>query len=677
MLTLPGPSFASAEPLPAWFEPNTGQYDARVKFFSVGGSGTLLVKQQELVLEARGTALRIRFVGASSEAPIEGADGLQVAGSRFIGNDASRWRQGMRLFGKVRSRDVYPGVDVLHYLTPRNELEFDFAVAPTADPRTIRLRHEGGGDPRLDDNGDLVFKNGFRQRHPVAYQETPRGRTLVEARYRLARNGEVSFAVGRYDRALPLVIDPVLHAGYVGGDRDDNATAIARDQLGNVWITGSGTSVIGADNEPIQAENKGGRDVFVARLSPTSSGKLALTYWTQLGGSGDEEARAIAIDPSGMICVTGSTSSTDFPEAGVAIQADPGGDLDAFVVRIDPNAFGLDGLRYSQVYGGAGTDVANALAVDAAGAMYIAGYTTSDTITGIVEQQAVQSTRRGGYDAFFAKIAPDSESPLVYATFLGGSRTDAVTAIALAAQDQVYLTGYTASDDFPVTFDAYDGAPHSIFFVKLDIRKTWLDGFEYATYLGGESYDQVKAMAIDSEGMIWLAGYTLSTAFPVTFNGYQVSNRGSSDVFALRFNYGMRSIPGAIAYSTYAGGSDDDVLYGMAMLPGGRIALVGYTYSKDFPVADAPAVSTNAAYLPGAFALIVNTAQIGNQALIYSTVFDGAYTDVATGVVNDGSNLLICGFTTSFDFPVNDTSTKLSPGGLRSSFVVKAGPGAN
>jgi hypothetical protein len=334
-------------------------------------------------------------------------------------------------------------------------------------------------------------------------------------------------------------------------------------------------------------------------------------------------------------------------------------------------------LRYSQVYGGAGTDVANAIAVADGGIIYVAGYTTSDTITGIVEGQAVQSVRRGGSDVLFAKIATDSETPLVYATYLGGTRTDIVNSIALVAEDQFYVTGYTTSDNFPVTFDAYQNTPASIFLAKLDIRKLWLDGLEYATYLGGEDYDQVKVMALDSEGMIWLAGHTLSKRFPVTFNSYQISNRGSSDVFALRFNYEMRSVAAAISYSTYVGGMDADVLYGMTTLPGGKTALVGYTYSRDFPLAERPSASTNTAFLPGAFAVIVDTAQIGDPALIYAAVFDGAYADVATGVIADGSNLLICGYTTSSDLPVNDGSTKLSPGGVHSSFVIRAGPGAN
>jgi hypothetical protein len=476
----------------------------------------------------------------------------------------------------------------------------------------------------------------------------------------------------------------VLFSSYFGGDRDDKPTALVRDRAGNVWVTGSTTSALTAENQPIQTESTGGRDVFLARLSPTRDGRLAISYWTLIGGSGNDEATAIAIDPLGMICLAGRTTSTDFPKAGTALQDEQedttdddeevfGGGEDAFVMRIDPNVQGADGLRFSRIYGGLGTEVATAIAVDASAAIYVAGYTSSDKIAGLIDQRSLQGARGGGYDAFLIKVVPDSEAPLVYATYLGGAGTDDVAAIAVRAEDQVYITGNTSSDNLPITFDAYEINRRSMYLAKLDISKPWLDGLEYATYLGGDAYDSVKSMAIDAEGMLWLAGYTASSRFPITFNGHQIANNGNVDGFALRFDYRLRSSPAAIAYATYLGGGEGDIVYGIAVLPDGSIALTGYTYSNNYP--RVPIAAPVPALRPaGAFASIIDPARIGEQALIYSTVLDGALTDIGMAVAADGNNLLICGYTMSFDFPVTDASTKPSTAGNRTAFLVKAGP---
>ncbi len=657
--------------LPAWFEPNAGRLPADVRFFSRGGVGTLYVSPTAATFAAGGDSLRLRLPGANPDAAVEGILPTGAQSAWLVGRDRSRWAAGIAHYSKVRARQVYPGIDLVYYLANK-ELEFDFMVAPGADPGPIRLAFDGAGRPRLDRSGDLVFRNGFRQRRPVAYQETGAGRVPVKASYRLSKNGEVVLALGRYDKSAPLVVDPVLDASFIGGDAGDTPRAAAVDKQGRVYITGSSASTITSQIPGVQDAPKGVTDVFLAQFVPDASGKLSLAYWTALGGSAAEEASAIAVGDDGFVYLAGHTDSTDFMLAGVPLQEAYGGGTDAFVVKIMPSA-GTDGLWFSQTYGGNGTDVATSLAVDSAGAVYVGGYTNSDSIPG-ASSETFQCCNRGGYEGFMIKVVPGAASPLAYGTYFGGGGTDAVTGIAVTPAGEVAVTGYTGATDFALNGErVYQSEMHSSMdaFVSLfDFGKPGLDALLYSTYLGGNALDVPTSMALDASGGLWIGGYTLSTDFPVTPGAYRTVAAGWADGFLLRFDLNLRNTPAAVTYSTYVGGGATDVPYGLALLPGGRVALAGYTYSTDYPVTgDAARGARGGA---DAFVSVIDPAKAGAAGLEYSALLGGQITDVATGVATDGGgNLYVPGYAYSVDFPVTDGSSKLSPGGLSQGFLVK------
>jgi hypothetical protein len=659
--------------LPAWFEANTGQFAPAVKYFSRHGAGALFVGAAGATFRTGRKSLDIAFAGAGPLGPVEGVEPAASRGSYFIGNDPLQWKRGIQHYAKVRARQIYPGIDVVYYLAGE-KLEFDLVVAPGADASRIRLAFKGAGAARLDAGGNLVFADGVRQDRPAAYQETPSGRVAVDGRYVIARNNEVRLEVASYDSTRPLVIDPVLHAGYLGGDQSEIAKAIAVDRQGNVWITGSSASTIAlpAQNPPIQDKPIGQKDVFLAKLTPDAAGRLNLAYWTQLGGAGDDEAEAIALDNAGFVYLAGSTASIDFPRRGAPLQTDFGGGTDAFVAMIRSADSGPEALWYSQFYGGGNTDAAYGVAVDSAGAIYFAGYTTSSNLT---LAAAAQFTNRGGYEGFMVKVVPASSTPLAFATYFGGSSTDVITAIAAGVAGEVYLAGYTASDNFPVTDDAFQKQMRSsldAFLVKLDLKRPGLDSLVYGTYVGGDDLDVAEAMKLDDAGGLWLAGYTFSRNFPVSPNAYRTVAAGGADVFLTRFDLSKLASANAITYSTYVGGADTDVLYGMTLASGGRVALAGYTVSSDFPQAGGAPVAAKG---PKAFVSLLDPAKSGDGALAYSALFGGALIDAATGVAADATGrLFVSGFTTSPDFPVTDGSKKLSPGGVAQSFIVEVTP---
>ncbi|MBI3208565.1 MAG: SBBP repeat-containing protein [Candidatus Solibacter usitatus] len=656
--------------MPAWFEP-VAQPRPHAKFLSRGGQGTLVVGQNVAAFQSRDAQMSLRLIGANPLAAMSGSGEKSARSSYFAGNDRAQWRADVPHFTAVRGYAVYPGIDIVYHLAG-NALEYDFIVAPGADPNQIRLLFDGAGRATIDGGGELVFPNGLRQKRPVAYQDGAQGRREIAVRYAMAKNAETRFVLENYDRSQPLVIDPVLYSSYLGGDRNETATAMTVDSSGRFWVTGSSASYNGLTipTTPIQTSSKGGRDVFVAQFSIDGNG-LALNYWTQFGGGADDEATSIVVTASGLVYVAGFTASNDFPRGGAAVMAEQAGGMDAFVTVLRPDQ-GADALQYSQWFGGNKDDFANALAVDAAGSIYIAGTTQSDSLPG-VDKGGAQGSNRGGFEGFLAKITPTAAAPLQYSSYLGGDSSDYVEGIGLDASGGVWIAGYTASSNFPVTVDAMQASRNSnfdLFVARFNLSKSGLDSLDYGTFIGGNGLDVLRAMGIDAAGQIWLAGYTFSTDFPTSANAFRRTPAGGADAFLLRFDSTKRTTGAAIAYGTLLGGRASDVVYGMALSPDGRVALTGYTFSDDFPVLgeSRPARAPLGA---NAFAAVLDPSK-GADALVYSNFVGGGLNDASTGVAMDAAgNIVWAGFTYSLDFPVTNGAAKQSGGGSSQSFVIR------
>jgi hypothetical protein len=660
--------------LPGWFEPNAGQYPRHVRYFSRGAAGTLLVESGAATFASQGRSLRLEWHGALAAGQPTGASPLAARSAYFTGAP-EQWKRDVPHYATVRAQQLYQGIDLVYYVAGK-QVEFDLVVAPGADPSPIAFSFPGAGAPVISEEGDLVFSNGMRQRVPIAYQEIEGKRKPVEARYQIAANGRVGFTLGQYDNRRPLTIDPILYAGYLGGDQSEAANAIAVDRQGNVWVAGSSSSTITLPEQyaPIQDAPAGAKDAFLAKLTPDASGKLVLTYWTQLGGTSDDEATAVTVDNQGFVFIAGNTASSDFPRAGATVQDTFGGETDAFAAKIRIEDSGSAALWFSQFYGGEGTEAANAIALDNSGAIYIGGFSNSDAVPG-ASSVGLQCCNRGGYEGFMAKFSPDSSPSLAYGTYLGGSSTDVIRAIAVDPDGNVLVAGYTASNDFPVAGAPFQGELRSgtdAFLVKIDLSRPLLDALVYGTYLGGGALDMARSLAIAPDGDVWIGGYTQSQDFPITPDAYNTGNAGEIDAFLTKFRINSPDPRQSLIYSTYFGGRGTDILYSIAAGPGGLVALGGYTYSDDFPLIES---GTAARALRGSelFLAQLDTAQPGRQAIRYSTVISGNNMDAVTGVAVDAAGkLYAAGFTQSVDIPVTDGSSKVSSGGLTQSFVLEA-----
>ncbi len=433
--------------LPLVFEANRGQVAGEYRFVASRPDYTLLLSPSGAVIRYARGKMRIRLDGASRRAEMGGLEPFSGRVNYILGNQPSRWFTGVQAYSGVRYKSVYPGVDLVFH-GRRGELEFDFLVAPGADPSVIRLRFDGAPRMRIDATGDLILDEKLlRLRKPVVYQESAEGRRLVAGTYCLLGSGKVGFRVSGYDTAEPLVIDPVLSfSTYLGGSSSENVTAsgdmksagIATDPDGNVYVTGSTSSADFPASNKVGSVETGSADLFVSKFNPAGE----MIYTTRIGGSGLERGFGIAVDSSGNAYVTGRTQSTDFPVVNPA-QAGFGGKEDAYVLKLNPAG---TQLLYSTYLGGNDTDFACGIAIDAAGNAYVTGDAVSYNFP--VTQNAFQRQYAGGgSDAFVVKLAPSGS--LVYATYLGGQDWDHGESVAVDGSGNAYVTGYTASTDFP------------------------------------------------------------------------------------------------------------------------------------------------------------------------------------------------------------------------------------
>ncbi|MDQ1591762.1 MAG: hypothetical protein QOG71_2389 [Pyrinomonadaceae bacterium] len=682
--------------LPLSFEANVGQVAPPVKFISRGSGYTLFLTGNEAVIAldrqshasadrhtrpgvkalelegnpARNVAvLRMKLEGANPRPRITGQDEQTGKANYLVGDDPEKWRTNVSTYAKVHYKEVYPGVDVVYYGNQR-QLEYDFIVAPHANPARINFALSGGRGLRIDANGDLIMRVGdgeVRQHRPIIYQEIDGSRREVAGGYVLKGRNRVGFRVGSYDHTRPLIIDPVLsYSTYIGGGGSDYSEAVVVDANGSAYVSGYTTSV----NFPTTAGayvtiNRGNYDAFVVKLNPAGT---ALVYATYLGGSSTELSFSLAVDASGQVHIAGQTSSDNFPTTPGAFQTTRGGgnNSDAFVSKL--NASGSS-LLYSTFIGGGDNDGASAIALDAAGNAYVTGDTGTNAsgqdFQNFPTTPGAFQTQEGGRfstDAFVSKLN-SSGSSLVYSTLLGGNHYDVPYGIAVDASGNAFVTGYTESITFPVTAGAFrtTGGSTEAFVTKLNATGS---GLVYSTLLGGAEEDRGQDIAIDAAGHAYVTGYTSSRAFPTTPGSFQPATGGEPGIGYDAFAAKLNPAGSGLVYGTYLGGSGGDLGLAIAADPAGNAYVAGLTGSTNFPL-------TNDAVSPNGGAFLTQLSPSG--AGIHSTRFgsDGA-TRFSGVAVDGGGNAYATGYTNSINFPTTQGAFQRAyRGGESDSFVVK------
>jgi hypothetical protein len=668
LVAFPGPAAAEARASEAYgqlqlhFEANQGQAHEDVRFLARGPGYSLYLTAGDAVLALAGSkpvVLRMVIMNADPKPLVSGIGKLPGKANYFIGNDPAKWRTNVPTYAKVHYRSVYPGVDLIYYGNQR-QLEYDFVVAPGADPKTIALGFQGADKLEIDAQGDLVLHTpggSIHQRKPFIYQEIDGERLAIDGSYVIKGRNRVGFQVAAYDSSRPLVIDPVMvYSTYLGGSNEDVANDIAVDAAGNAYVTGSTlSSDFPTTPGAFDPTYNGDHDVFVSKLDSTGA---TLVYSTYLGGSSRDVGTGIVLDSGGNAYVTGYTHSSDFPTTPAAFDRSHNGDRDVFVTKID--ATGAT-LAYSTYLGGRGEDTGASVAVDTGGNAHVAGLTNSSNFP--TTPAAFDPTFNGSIDVFVTKLDATG-STLVYSTFLGGSSEDHGTGVAVDFGGNAYVTGRTASPDYPTTPGAFDMSHNGgfdAFVTKLNSTGTTL---VYSTFLGGSSEDFGRRVAIDSFGSAYVAGETTSGDFPVTPGAFDTSHNGGFDAFVTKLD----PAGAALVYSTYLGGNGHDSGLGIAVDTARSAYVTGLTASLDFP-------TTSGAFDPsqnGDFDAFLVKLDATGATLVYSTFLGGSNADVGSGVAVDASgNAYVVGYTASTDFPTTPGAFDRSHNGNFDAFVVK------
>jgi hypothetical protein len=636
--------------LPLAFEPRgqegTGEFVARGNgygiFLSPAGITLNLNGAAQSGSEGRREAtVNIRFPGGNPIPGLQAGERLPGKVNYFFGADPSKWVSNISTYRKVVAPSVYPGIDVLYYGN-QSRLEYDFVVAPHADPRRIRLKYEGARKLRIDDDGELVIETAagsVRQKLPVIYQGSAEKRRLVRGRYVRRGRNEVGFEVSGYDTNDVLVIDPVIvYSTFLGVG--NTPMAIAVDNAGNAYVAGT----TGGTNFPLVnplSQDAGATTGSFAFISKFNASGNALVYSTLLGGivpngalsvNTQTQATAIAVDAGGNAYFTGNTYSPYFPVTAGAFQGSYGGQflMDAFVAKLSPDG---SHLLYSSYLGGADDDSGQGIAVDSSGNAYVAGWTLSSNFP---TASPFQATKHGGTSGFITKINPNGTAK-VFSTYIGGSSADRLSAIAVDSSG-IYVAGWANSADFPVmnTLQAFQPSFSNTVIAKLDSTGSSLI---YSTFLGGSTDNALaSAIAVDAAGNAIVTGSTGLGNFPTVNAGAlttgpgfvaKINSTGTAWVYVVRLAGGAASVAvdingnayiagggsctlvlalnplpnsiclpedpaqanvavldpnGVPTFASLLGGSDYDAAAGIAVDPTGNIYVVGSTVSSDFPI---------------------------------------------------------------------------------------------
>jgi hypothetical protein len=638
------------EGLPLYFEPNVGQLDQTVKFQARGRSGAVELTISEIVLRPQDTkAIHMRFVGGNAEPEIAGLEQLPGKSNYLIGRDSKNWRTGVPQFARVQYKELYPGIDAVFYANQK-ELEYDFVLRPGADPNNILMDFDTS-QVRIE-RGDLVLQTPggeIRQVKPAVYQEIKGRKRSVAAHY-VMRGGTAGhrvagFSLDSYDRTQPLIIDPTFTFTASG---NTPVLALATDAAGNWYLAGGTNAPDLPMTNPYQAACATGcQDAYVVKLNPAMD---TILYSTFLGGTGNDWAYGIGVDPAGNIHIAGDTDSTDFPLRNAFQSAKKGSATDTDIFVAELNAAG-NVLVFSTYLSGSQFDQVGGLAVDTNGNTYITGSTFSKDFP---TKAPFQSASAGGINAVVAKFSPSGS--LVYSSFFGGAIADYGNAIAVDSSGNAYIAGKTSSPNFP-TVNPFQNSPGKPYNTTAFVAKVNAAGsaLAYSTFLGGSNFDEARAIAVDSAGNAYVTGWTTSTDFP-TLNAFQrilsapaclkppvtgTSSTGCTDAFVAKLNPA-----GSLVFSSFLGGTDNDEGDGIAVDGSGQVYIGGTTSSTNFPVVN-PTQSSNSgsqnmfiAAVKADGSALTSSTYLGNSANEFAK--PGAFA-ISAGPGSAGITITVCG----------------------------------
>jgi hypothetical protein len=631
--------------LPLRFEANAGQYDERVRFVARAADYALFLKQNgaSLVLQnskpnesaassdltraeysdlvtmnakPASSVIGMEFVGASGRAKIEGVERLEGATNYFIGRDAAKWRTSVAAYAKVRYQNIYKGIDALFYESARA------AVDKASESNMLEY--------------DFIVQPGADYRK-------------IRLRFTGSERLEIDAASG----------DLLIHTPL--GELRQHRPRVYQ-------LNGEGEREEVASRFVLRGKDEIAFDVAAFDHARPLIIDPSVTYSTYFGGSGNDLAVGIGFDAAGNIYFGGNTTSFDLPLVNPLQRQKTSGRRSIFLVKLNPTG---TSVLYSTYLGGNGDDAGFGFAVDLLGNAYITGATNSSNFPVV---NGLQSSSAGEYDCFLAKINAQGNA-LLYSTYLGGNGFDNTQAVAVDDQGNAWIAGMTNSTNFPTKNAAFPNLAGGFdgFLTRINTTQAGASSLVFSTYFGG-SFDDFGSgssvsgnVAVDRAGNAYITSFTLSNNLPLKNPFQAVYGGGSSDIFVAKFD-----VNGALQYSTYIGGNDNDASLGIAVDSAGSAYIAGVTLSNNFPVVNA--FQTRRA---GGFDAVVFKLSPAGNALLYSTYLGGAGDESAQRIAVDSSgDAYVTGSTSSTNFPLFN-ATQTQPAGSGDYFVTEINAAGN
>lgn len=522
-------------------------------------------------------AYKVRFINANENAEITGSKPRSHYYNYFLGSDTSKWKSFVYPELNVDYKDFYQGID-LHVASENNNIKYDLIVHPGANPDLIAQEFDGVDDIRIKDK-NLIIKTSVgevAEMAPYAFQYINSSRVEVPCKYVLEGN-KVTYKFPKgYDHSTDLIIDPTVEFSTFTGSTSDNWGFTATyDNAGNFYAGGivNGTGyprTIGPTYKGGDGADSNGTgpnpyfsDIAITKFNTTGNTNVYSTY---IGGVSQDQPHSMVVDNNGNLFISGRTYSVDYPSTN---GSSPAGGADIIVTKLDNSgtltASGFmggskdDGVNVSSVYGNRSSlkhsyadDARSEILVDNTGNIYVASCTKSSNFP---TSNAIKNTLTGFQDGVVFKMN-NSLTNLIWSTYLGGNREDAAYVLAFSpTQSSVYVSGGTASQDFPVAgnplWSSYNGGITDGFITKFENSGSY--SIQSSTYIGRGDYDQCFGIQTDDAGNVYVMGNTFGGTFPVTAGVY--SNPNSSQ-FVMKLDSDLSN---NLFSTVYGSGNSSDI----------------------------------------------------------------------------------------------------------------------